>query len=43
MSYILIQAHSRMIDSATGISMEIDVKGYKSPVGSMAEELPLGE
>lgn len=43
MSYILIQAHSWMIDSATGISMEIDLKGYKTSMGSMAEELPLGE
>lgn len=42
-SYILIQAHSRMTDSASGMSMEMDLKGYKTPRGSMAEELPLGE
>ena len=42
MSYILIQSHSWMIDSATGISVEIDLKGNTAPVGSIAEKLPQG-
>lgn len=32
MSYILIQTHSWMIDSANGISVEIDLKGHKTPL-----------
>lgn len=42
-SYILIQTHSWMIGSATGIPMEIALKGYKTHMGSTATELPLGE
>lgn len=32
-----------MIDGATGIPMEIALKGYKTHMGSTAMELPLGE
>lgn len=43
MGCVCIQTHSWMIDSATGTSMEIDLRDYKTPVGSKAEEHPLGE
>ena len=32
-----------MIDSVTGSPMEKALKGYKTPMGSIAMELPLGE